>query len=66
MQGISNGKNGDALDLKLKRLNQRPISMYETREGLNKMSNWHAFKTQVINLIWLRFVQLLIVKQFFS
>lgn len=47
MQGISNGKNGDALDLKLKRLNQRPISMYETREGLNKMSNWHAFKTQV-------------------
>lgn len=22
--------------------------MYETREGLNKTSNWHAFKTQVI------------------
>ncbi|CAG9821959.1 unnamed protein product [Phaedon cochleariae] len=35
------------VDLKQSRKNQRPSSMYETREGLNKVQNWHAIKNQV-------------------
>lgn len=46
-QGLPNGKNGDEIDLRHRKPNQRPTSMYETREGINKVSNWHALKAQV-------------------
>ncbi|XP_066152065.1 ARF GTPase-activating protein Git [Euwallacea fornicatus] len=46
--GISNGKTNIEYGLRLRRpINQRPTSMYETREGLSKTSNWHAIKSQM-------------------
>ncbi|KAL1494896.1 hypothetical protein ABEB36_010410 [Hypothenemus hampei] len=44
----SNGKISiDEVDLRQKKLHQRPTSMYETREGINKVSNWHVLKAQL-------------------
>lgn len=36
------------MDVRLSRRNQRPSSMYETREGIGKVPYWHALKNQVI------------------
>lgn len=38
------------------RANQRPASMYETREGLRKSPAWHQNINQVMSNIWYYFV----------
>lgn len=47
-ESLPNGKVADEVDLRLNRKNQRPSSMYETREGIAKVPYWHALKNQVI------------------
>ncbi|KAH1012346.1 ARF GTPase-activating protein Git [Dendroctonus ponderosae] len=46
-QSITNGKGSDDVDLRQKKGQQRPTSMYETREGIHKVHNWHALKEQL-------------------
>ncbi|KAJ8960016.1 hypothetical protein NQ318_009452 [Aromia moschata] len=45
--GLSNGKVSDEVDLRQNKKNQRPSSMYETREGIGKVPYWHAMKNQL-------------------
>lgn len=44
---LPNERNGDEVDMRHSRKPQRPTSMYETREGISKVPNWHALKTQL-------------------
>uniref|UniRef100_V5GWK4 ARF GTPase-activating protein GIT2 n=1 Tax=Anoplophora glabripennis TaxID=217634 RepID=V5GWK4_ANOGL len=46
-ESLPNGKVADEVDLHLNRRNQRPSSMYETREGIGKVPYWHAMKNQL-------------------
>ncbi|XP_030764159.1 ARF GTPase-activating protein GIT2 [Sitophilus oryzae] len=43
---ISNGKGTDVVELRSNRKSQRPNSMFETREAIGKVPNWHAIKAQ--------------------
>lgn len=53
---VSNGRISDEVDPRHNRRNQRPSSMYETREGIGKVQNWHSIKNQVYNLSRLCFL----------
>ncbi|CAH1969209.1 unnamed protein product [Acanthoscelides obtectus] len=44
---IQNGRVADEVDFRHSRRNQRPTSMYETREGISKVPNWHVMKNQL-------------------
>nr|CAI5825068.1 unnamed protein product [Callosobruchus analis] len=44
---VQNGRVADEVDFRHSRRNQRPTSMYETREGITKVSNWHVMKNQL-------------------
>ncbi|XP_050314780.1 ARF GTPase-activating protein Git [Anthonomus grandis grandis] len=47
-QELPNGSKAvDEVDLRQKKAQLRPTSMYEPREGINKLANWQALKAQL-------------------
>ncbi|KAJ8917783.1 hypothetical protein NQ315_010689 [Exocentrus adspersus] len=46
-ESLPNGRVTEDVDMRQNRKNQRPSSMYETREGIGKVPYWHAMKNQL-------------------